>query len=220
MIGSRNYLLKNRYSSHGIYPSFEINNRDKPKLPIQNLGVNNNINSNNNQSGSGLKWYDRKLGKGIQEFPGEKHIPLITPSGIKMAQFAGPGTNVEARLKRGDKGINYVDAQCKKHDIDYVKISKMPSNKKSKNVRRSDNVLIKNLKPDKSINSKVVQTAIKGKKLAEDMGLLDKNKFVGGKKLLPHERLKLSMMDKNKTKEKKYSKKLKDIINNQKIVFV
>ena len=32
-------------------------------------------------------------------------------------QYMGPGTHLEKRLKRGDRGINRLD--CKQHDIDY-----------------------------------------------------------------------------------------------------
>ena len=31
----------------------------------------------------------------------------------------GPGTHLEKRLKRGDKGINHLDRIAKQHDIDY-----------------------------------------------------------------------------------------------------
>ncbi|KYN18433.1 hypothetical protein ALC57_09263, partial [Trachymyrmex cornetzi] len=34
-------------------------------------------------------------------------------------QFCGPGTRLEKRLARGDRGINPLDAACRKHDIAY-----------------------------------------------------------------------------------------------------
>lgn len=36
-------------------------------------------------------------------------------------QFCGPGTELEKRLRRGDRGKNELDAQCKIHDITYAK---------------------------------------------------------------------------------------------------
>ena len=36
-------------------------------------------------------------------------------------QFMGPGTHLEKRLARGDKGINRLDRLAKQHDIDYSK---------------------------------------------------------------------------------------------------
>ena len=35
--------------------------------------------------------------------------------------FAGPGTHLEKRLKRGDKGINRLDEIARIHDIAYSK---------------------------------------------------------------------------------------------------
>ena len=35
-------------------------------------------------------------------------------------QFLGPGTKLEKRLKRGDRGINRLDKIAKQHDIDYT----------------------------------------------------------------------------------------------------
>lgn len=36
-------------------------------------------------------------------------------------RFMGPGTRLEKRLKRGDKGINRLDHLAKRHDIEYFK---------------------------------------------------------------------------------------------------
>lgn len=57
-----------------------------------------------------------KRGKGfidkiVDILPIEMHIPGY--------QYCGPGTNLEKRLKRGDPGINPLDAACKQHDIAY-----------------------------------------------------------------------------------------------------
>lgn len=58
-----------------------------------------------------------KTGKGfvnslINNLPFELHIPRY--------QYCGPGTKVKKRVARGDKGINPLDAACKRHDIAYL----------------------------------------------------------------------------------------------------
>ncbi|XP_011858343.1 PREDICTED: uncharacterized protein LOC105555904 [Vollenhovia emeryi] len=57
------------------------------------------------QSGSGLLNYT------INALPFELHIPGY--------QFCGPGTRLEERLARGERGINPLDAACRDHDIAY-----------------------------------------------------------------------------------------------------
>lgn len=61
----------------------------------------------------------KKCGKGfvnslINNLPVELHLP----GGY---QYCGPGTKLDKRLKRGDRGINPLDAACKEHDIAYSK---------------------------------------------------------------------------------------------------
>ena len=58
----------------------------------------------------------KKIGTGllnhaINALPIEFHIPGY--------QFCGPGTRLEKRLARGDRGINPLDAACREHDIAY-----------------------------------------------------------------------------------------------------
>lgn len=53
------------------------------------------------------------LDKTINALPFELHLPGY--------QYCGPGTNLQTRLDRGDKGINLLDAACKSHDIAYSK---------------------------------------------------------------------------------------------------
>jgi len=36
-------------------------------------------------------------------------------------QYLGPGTKLEKRLKRGDRGINRLDKIAKQHDLDYAR---------------------------------------------------------------------------------------------------
>lgn len=49
----------------------------------------------------------------INSLPIELHLPGY--------QFCGPGTKLEKRLERGDKGVNGLDAACRIHDIEYSK---------------------------------------------------------------------------------------------------
>lgn len=48
----------------------------------------------------------------INKLPFELHLPGY--------QFCGPGTKLEKRLQRGDKGINDLDLACRNHDIAYA----------------------------------------------------------------------------------------------------
>lgn len=57
-----------------------------------------------------------KIGKGllnslIDKLPFEAHIPTYN--------YCGPGTKLDKRLERGDRGINQLDEACKVHDIAY-----------------------------------------------------------------------------------------------------
>lgn len=59
---------------------------------------------------------EHKTGEGfidqaIDKLPFELHVPSY--------QYCGPGTKLNERLKRGDSGINPLDAACKTHDIAY-----------------------------------------------------------------------------------------------------
>lgn len=51
------------------------------------------------------------INKAINSLPFELHLPGY--------QYCGPGTKLQKRLERGDKGINLLDAACKNHDIAY-----------------------------------------------------------------------------------------------------
>lgn len=65
------------------------------------------------QGGAGL------LNTLINKLPVELHIP-----GYK---FCGPGTRLEKRLARGDRGINPLDEACRDHDIAYSTYSDLRS---------------------------------------------------------------------------------------------
>lgn len=55
------------------------------------------------------------LDKLINVTPFEMHLPGY--------QFLGPGTHLEERLERGERGINPLDNACLQHDIAYSNIN-------------------------------------------------------------------------------------------------
>ena len=57
----------------------------------------------------------RGWGVDIQTWFGKTGIEFHWPG----YQFMGPGTHLEKRHKRGDKGINRLDRIARRHDIDY-----------------------------------------------------------------------------------------------------
>lgn len=65
------------------------------------------------------------LDRVIDRLPVEIHLPGY--------QFCGPGTNLNVRLARGDRGINLLDAACKEHDLAY---------RRSKQRRVADQILL------------------------------------------------------------------------------
>ena len=48
----------------------------------------------------------------IDSVPFEVHLPLH--------RFAGPGTRLQERLAKGQRGINQLDEACRRHDIAYA----------------------------------------------------------------------------------------------------
>jgi hypothetical protein len=68
----------------------------------------------------------------------ETHIPGYN--------FCGPGTQVEARILRGDRGINALDEACRVHDVEYMKYAD-----NNKELQKSDQRLV-------SAAKKIVET--------------------------------------------------------------
>ncbi len=62
-----------------------------------------------------VKFIPWKMGK----YKGETHALLLTTRGFKRANYCGPGTNLETRLKDGDKPVSNLDAICQQHDMAY-----------------------------------------------------------------------------------------------------
>ena len=79
--------------------------------------------------------------------PGEKHQMIKMPDGrIAPAVFSGPGTNLETRIRRGDKPLSYVDKTAEAHDIRY----QLATNEAD--IKKADADMIKNLEKAKAEN--------------------------------------------------------------------
>lgn len=98
-------------------------------------------------------------------FKGELHL-----SGHS---FCGPGTNIDARLKRGDPGLNQLDRACKVHDIDYA-LAKTPGD-----VRSADKNFMSNINKAKGSagHKRLIKAIFKRKMRMEDKGRLSHGKF-------------------------------------------
>ena len=75
--------------------------------------------------------------------------------------YTGPGTRLEARLKRGDRGVNRLDEISKIHDIDYSKAKNL------KDKWKADDKMIRaitNLPGKKTTQERVVKTIMQAKR--------------------------------------------------------
>ena len=89
----------------------------------------------------------------ITKLPFEFHIPGY--------RYAGPGTKLKKRLKRGDPGINRLDRIAKQHDIDYGKARSLQDKWKA------DTKMIKaieRLPGKKTLTEKAVKKIMQAKK--------------------------------------------------------
>jgi len=96
-------------------------------------------------------------------------------------RYCGPNNDLDSGEPK-----NASDAACRQHDIDYDNFKKAkdkgqlsPAELKAL-VRESDDRLISNLRqaPDRDLGSYLSEMGIRGKKFAEDLGLLSPEKFV------------------------------------------
>lgn len=113
-------------------------------------------------------------------YAGEKHMILPTSYGLTRANYAGPGTHLEKRLARGDKGVDGpfgIDSAAKLHDIRYA-VATTPED-----IRMADNELIRNVERSTQgpKTKKFVINAMKAKKFAEDKGILAKDYYLENK---------------------------------------
>ncbi|XP_071649168.1 uncharacterized protein [Temnothorax longispinosus] len=119
------------------------------------------------------------LNRAINALPIELHIPGY--------QFCGPGTRLETRLARGDRGINPLDAACREHDIAYSRSNDLAER------HVADNILAAEARKRVTANDSTlgeraaaiaVWVAMKAKtKLG--MGLKTKKKMKKTKRILP-----------------------------------
>ena len=122
-------------------------------------------------------------------FAGEKHAIIQLKNGKNgVANYMGPGTNVVARVRRGDMGRTPADQVAKRHDIDYALAQGLQNREKQLGaVREADNRMIRSLQGiqagkhggDASRNIQMGMRLIQAKTLGEDLGVLDKAKFAG-----------------------------------------
>ena len=113
------------------------------------------------------------VNKFINNLPFELHLPGY--------QYCGPGTKLQQRLRRGDPGINPLDAACKEHDIAY---SKNRENVEARNVadkilaeRAWQRVLAKDANLSEKAAAYTVTNIMKAKsKLGMGIGKRKKNK--------------------------------------------
>ncbi len=99
-------------------------------------------------------------------FKNELHVPGYS--------YCGPGTNIDARLKRGDPGLNQLDRACKIHDIDYA-LAKTPHDVRSADMKFLQN--IKKSKDGKKSHKRIIKTIFNKKMKMEDKGKLSHGKF-------------------------------------------
>lgn len=107
------------------------------------------------------------------QFPGEMHAILKLPNGkYGTANFAGPGTHLEARLRRGDPPRTPVDGVALIHDSQYALA------KSQKDVAKADRRMIKKLKAmqksgrDNKYNIQLGMKPIQAKLRAEQLGIV------------------------------------------------
>ena len=104
-------------------------------------------------------------------FKGEKHAPLRTGKGLKRANYMGPGTNLVARLRRGDQPVTWIDGVSKVHDSDYF----LAQNDAA--IRKADRRMVARAKfgqknkLDFPVNLLLGKSGIQGKMALENLGL-------------------------------------------------
>jgi hypothetical protein len=96
-----------------------------------------------------------------------------------VANYMGPGTEIVKRLRRGDPPRTLSDKVAMGHDIRYSLARNLGD------VRYADQVMVRKLgeidnqHADSRLNTTIGKKLIQAKMAAEDLGLLDKKKFVG-----------------------------------------
>ena len=85
-----------------------------------------------------------KLNKAL---PNERHQIIKLPDGSwNPAVYSGPGTNLETRIRRGDKPLSYVDKTAEAHDLRYALA------RTDQDVRDADNRMVQQLNKATTMN--------------------------------------------------------------------
>lgn len=112
-------------------------------------------------------------------FAGEKHGILTLKNGkYGTANYMGPGTNLIARLKRGDPPRTEVDKAAMAHDIRYSLA------KNTDDIRKADNIMmnaVDRISRNRGDDPKNIAQArlIKLKTIGEDLGVIRRDAFSG-----------------------------------------
>lgn len=155
----------------------------------------------------------KKIGKSlidriIDKVPFELHAPNY--------QFCGPGTHLDERLKRGDSGINPLDAACKTHDIAYSQ------HKESSERGKADKILQKEafkrvFSRDASLGERAVAlgvaAAMKVKRTLSGNGFANKKRTIRRNK-----KKKKKKTNKKKRQNKKVTVSFSTVIKNAKVL--
>lgn len=119
------------------------------------------------------------LNRVINKLPFELHIPGY--------QFCGPGTRLQERLKRGDRGINSLDAACRDHDIAYSRSSELEDRHAADRVL-ADRARKRITAGDSTLGERAAATAVWASmktKTKLGMGMAKRKKKKTKKRLLP-----------------------------------
>jgi len=115
-----------------------------------------------------------------KSFAGEHHQILKLANGkFGIANYAGPGTRLNARIRRGDPPRTMTDKVAQAHDLRYQLARGNIASE-----RRADNMMVDKLSQmqrmgglDARRNISVAKNAIKAKVFAENRGILERGRF-------------------------------------------
>mgnify|MGYP006961462374 CR=1 FL=1 len=119
------------------------------------------------------------LNRVINALPFELHIPGY--------QFCGPGTHLEKRLAKGDRGINPLDAACREHDIAYSRSNELADRHAADEIlaaKARKRVIAKDSALGERAAAAAVWAAMKAKTKI-GMGMKKKKKVTKKKRILP-----------------------------------